>query len=1020
MDKEKNIKKNKPGMADMGPLEYLPVALVMFDNSRIYYFNKKASEILKLPKTIDLTKVDPYSFVVPEFRNRTKKINKEILQGAEFPPIELKIQDKKDKVIDVEAKSNRTVFNGKKVVQSVFHVISDRKKQHEELVESNQVLDLIGQNNTDIIFKYDFEPEEKYVYISDSVKKVLGYDPKEFYKNKDFYLKIIHPDDLYKIPSNKKKYIASKEKNKSSLVRYLKKDKTYAWIETDYSLIKDKKGKPISLLGICRNVNKLKLKEEELNQKWSNYQELLNESPIAFFIHKDGVCLMCNKAAVKILKTRSEQQVLGKYLINYIVPEQRAMALVRLKQSNQGKEHDFINYKIINAKGKIVDIELKTVPVKYNGEQCVLTIMNDVSNKGVFEKERIRAEIAEEHNKSLIREIELRKKIEKKLIENERQLTNQAAKLRAIFESSSHLVWTINNKMELTYYNQNFADVFKNKYKADPVIGEKAYDTISKEYRETYKDLWVPLYEEVLKGKQIIFERQDIDNDQSEIFREVYLNPITNENGEVFEIACLAHDITDNKRNEQQILEQSSRLKAIFESGTQLMWTVNKHLAFTSFNTNFYHAIHDLYGIYPEINKNLHRPQKPFATAEYHTFWTVKYEMALSGMPVEFMTERTNTKGQKIFRQMFLHPIYNQNNEVIEVSAMGIDITEKVLNEHKIINQSAKLNAIFNGSSHYIWTVDRSNRLTSFNRNYSKLIKEIYGIYPEEGLVLNRGKMIEDKDYNYWWDNHYTETFKGKTHNFEIEIIDLLGNKIYLEVFLNPIYDKDNHVTEISGIAHNITEKNLNREKITQSLNEKEVLLKEVHHRVKNNMQVISSILNLQSSYVKDEYALGLLKESQNRIKTMAYIHESLYQNKTFTSINFSEYISTLTNNILQSYAAATQKVRLVLEVQKVILNLDTSIPAGLIINELVTNSIKHAFTGANDGIILINLHTKNNALFLEVSDNGKGFPKEVDFKNTNSLGLQLVNTLIEQLNGTVELTENKYKGTSFFINFPM
>lgn len=152
----------------------------------------------------------------------------------------------------------------------------------------------------------------------------------------------------------------------------------------------------------------------------------------------------------------------------------------------------------------------------------------------------------------------------------------------------------------------------------------------------------------------------------------------------------------------------------------------------------------------------------------------------------------------------------------------------------------------------------------------------------------------------------------------------------------------------------------------------------------------------------------------------MAYIHESLYQNKTFTSINFSDYISTLTNNILQSYAASIQKVKLEPDVQKIILNLDTSIPAGLIINELVTNSIKHAFTESNEGIIYINLHTKDNVLFLEVSDNGKGFPKEIDFRNTNSLGLQLVNTLVEQLNGKLELKEFKGGGTSFLINFPM
>lgn len=104
----------------------------------------------------------------------------------------------------------------------------------------------------------------------------------------------------------------------------------------------------------------------------------------------------------------------------------------------------------------------------------------------------------------------------------------------------------------------------------------------------------------------------------------------------------------------------------------------------------------------------------------------------------------------------------------------------------------------------------------------------------------------------------------------------------------------------------------------------------------------------------------------------------------------------------------------------RIFLNLDTSIPAGLIINELVTNSIKHAFNDEKEGIIFINLYTKDNILFLEVSDNGKGFPKEVDFKNTNSLGLQLVNTLVEQLNGNIELKENEEKGTGFFINFPM
>jgi two-component sensor histidine kinase len=185
-------------------------------------------------------------------------------------------------------------------------------------------------------------------------------------------------------------------------------------------------------------------------------------------------------------------------------------------------------------------------------------------------------------------------------------------------------------------------------------------------------------------------------------------------------------------------------------------------------------------------------------------------------------------------------------------------------------------------------------------------------------------------------------------------------------------------------------------------------------------MQVVSSILNLQSSYVSDEYALMLLKESQNRIKTMAYIHESLYQNKSFTSVNFSEYVHTLVNNIVQSYASSTDKVKLKLNIEKITLSLDSSIPAGLIINELVTNAIKHGFPGSRRGLITINLKCENNFVFLELKDNGVGFGPDIDFENSHSLGLQLVNTLIEQIDGKFNFKSEKNVGTEIIVTFKM
>jgi len=1004
-------------------LDNLPVAVIIFDNKQIFYINKIGQKILGCKKEFNATanKKQFLKFLLPEYHKSIKANNEKILSGKPHQRIDFKIKNLNGKTLHFESNSNRIKFNGKNAIQTALQEVTDRKNQEHELKEIREQFNIISNNAHDVIYFFTYSPKPRYLYISPSVEKVLGYKVENFYKD-PFFLnkKTIGKNNELK-EHERQATIQQKNntlKQKKVIYKMIGKEGKEIWMEDHILPIKDEKGKIKFVFGIVRNINDLKEKENELNQKWSDYRELLNESPMAFFIHRNGFCEMCNKEAVKILKVKSPEAIQGKYLIDFIIPELRSTALERMKDVLGGKELDFIPYKITDKKGKIVNIELKSVPIRYNGNNCVLTLMQDVTTKEIYAKEKLRAELAEEHNKGLIKEIALRKKIEEKLIINEKQIADQAAKLNATFESSSHLVWTVNRKFELSYFNSNCANTFRVKYGINPVLGRVAFDLIPEQFKKENKDIWHTQYQRVMTNLQIVFERKDRDNKGNDVYREVFLSPIKNESGEVFEIACLAHDITENKRFEKENIEQASKIKAIFESGTHLMWTVNRSLEYTSFNKSFYEAVFNLYGKHPELNNKTVRPDDAELRKEFDRVWKGRYEEAFTGKAVEFISERTNTDGNKVYRQIYLHPIYNEKT-VVEVSGMGIDITDKIISEEKIISQAAKLNAVFEGSSHYIWTMDKESRLTSFNKNYVDLISRTYKAAPKVGMKINEPPFVSETEYNEWWNGQFAKVFKGERLNFETAFTDENKNKIYLDIFLNPIYH-ENNIIEISGIAHDITERVMHEEKVNQSLKEKEVLLKEVHHRVKNNMQVISSILNLQSSYVTDSYALSLLKESQNRIKTMAYIHESLYQNKTFTSINFSEYISTLTNNILQSYAASIQKVRLELDIQKIILNLDTSIPAGLIINELVTNSIKHAFTQSNEGIIYINLHTKDNVLFLEVSDNGKGFPKEIDFKNTNSLGLQLVNTLVEQLNGKLELSDNKDGGTSFYINFPM
>ena len=212
--------------------------------------------------------------------------------------------------------------------------------------------------------------------------------------------------------------------------------------------------------------------------------------------------------------------------------------------------------------------------------------------------------------------------------------------------------------------------------------------------------------------------------------------------------------------------------------------------------------------------------------------------------------------------------------------------------------------------------------------------------------------------------------------------------------------------------------------KLKKSLEEKEILLKEIHHRVKNNLQIISSLLNLQSRYINDEEMLDIYKESQNRVKSMAIIHEKLYQSEDLARIDFGDYVKSLVMDLFNSYGV--DNIEPDVNIHDILLDINTAIPCGLIVNELVTNSIKHGFLAnrshANSQLspkrdkIAVDITKEDETYILSVYDNGIGFPDDLDFHNTDSLGMQLVISLTSQLRGTVEL--ERTNGTLFRIIF--
>ena len=236
----------------------------------------------------------------------------------------------------------------------------------------------------------------------------------------------------------------------------------------------------------------------------------------------------------------------------------------------------------------------------------------------------------------------------------------------------------------------------------------------------------------------------------------------------------------------------------------------------------------------------------------------------------------------------------------------------------------------------------------------------------------------------------------------------------------NPIFAEDGSVAGIVEVTQNITEQKKTEELIQASLHEKEILLKEIHHRVNNNFQIITSLLNMQESRIKDDELLKIFKISRDRIRAMSLIHERLYQSEDLTRINFAEYINIIVKGLYQTYLCNPDRIDLQIEAREVKLGIDQAIPCGLIINELVTNAIKHAFPQElkRRGRISIKLKEKtDNLVELMVDDNGIGMPDDMDITDGRSLGLKLVPLLVEnQLSGELKL--DRKKGTRFTITF--
>jgi PAS domain S-box-containing protein len=326
----------------------------------------------------------------------------------------------------------------------------------------------------------------------------------------------------------------------------------------------------------------------------------------------------------------------------------------------------------------------------------------------------------------------------------------------------------------------------------------------------------------------------------------------------------------------------------------------------------------------------------------------------------------------------------------------------------------AKLSLVASETDNAVMIFDENKELEWVNEGYTKMTG-----YTLLEIKATRGKTIFDLTSNTKIKTILDDCIaERKSSVYESTLTKKSGEMVWVSSTLNPIFKEDKTLRNIVVIDTDITYRKMMEEQVKESLNEKGLLLKEIHHRVKNNLQIIISLFNLQSSYVKDEEAFKALKEGQDRIKSMALIHERFYQSDGMSKIDFDEYIKRLSETLLQSSNLNPGQIKLQINSDKVSLDIDSAVPCGLIINELVSNSLKHAFNNnGTTGELFIGFNEDDDAKYrLTISDNGSGLPDDFSLESADSLGMQLVLALTDQLDGSVKI--DRSKGTKFIIEF--
>jgi PAS domain S-box-containing protein len=565
--------------------------------------------------------------------------------------------------------------------------------------------------------------------------------------------------------------------------------------------------------------------------------------------------------------------------------------------------------------------------------------------------------------------------------------------LAAIIESSDDAIISKDLRGTVTSWNKGAERMFG--YTAEEIIGQPIVKIIPPD-REAEE---ASTLESIRRGERIEqFQTVRKRKDGSLVDIGLSISPIRDHEGRIIGASKIAHDITDRVRAEagfKGFLESAPDAVVVIDAAGRIA-IVN---ALTE--TLFGYSRDELLGkpvemLVPDRYRNIHVHHRDGYLKEPRT--------RPMGAGQELSGRRKD--GSEFPVEISLSPLRTSREGTLVISIIR-DITERKQAE-------ARFRGLLESAPDGIVVVDNTGTIVMINTQTEKMFgyhrDELLG-QPVEILVPDQYHHSHVRDRDRYIQSPRTRPM-GAGRALTGRKKD--GTQFPVEISLSPLGTEQG--TLITSIIRDITERRQADERIKASLREKEVLLKEIHHRVKNNLQVTSSLLKLQSGYIQDKQALEMFAESQNRIRSMALVHEKLYQSSDLSRINFSEYAEGLASLLFRSYGVDPNSIRLRIASSRVFLTVENAIPCGLILNELLSNAIKHAFPNGGGEIHVAVTEQSDHTLDISVGDTGVGLPKGLDLKKAETLGLHLVRTLTQQLNG--ELTVSSNGGTQIAVHF--